>query len=463
MLDALRRLGRTWIGKIVGVFLIIGLAGFGISNVIFDFGSNVVARVGSEDITTQEFSRAYQQQINSVANQLGYTPTAEQALQMGIPSTVISGLATEAAIGQTTNKLGLGVSDAKLRDIIQSNSNFFSMLGRFDRDIFNQVLQSSGYTEAEYVELERRQARRDQFETGLLGGSYTSQTARDLVNHYANDKRIIEYFTLDAASIDPVAVPTEDELAAYLKEHQTEFRTLEARTADVLVFTPDILAAQRVPTDEQVKAEYDRTKDQLVKIEKRHIQQVSMPTEGTARWFEIKRDAGTSFEDALKESGLTATDLGTLSKAEVTDPALGDAAFGLARAGDFTVIAGIGSRRLVAVTDIQPGGPVTFDEAKADIATRLALEAAKAEYTDVQDQIEELRAAFRPIKEIADRFKLPLANVTLNSDGAALSAVNGIAAENRARVAAAIFGAQEGKLSAAVTFGATNNVYFDLG
>ena len=40
MLDGLRRIGRTWFGKLLGAFLIVGLAGFGISNVLLDFGSN---------------------------------------------------------------------------------------------------------------------------------------------------------------------------------------------------------------------------------------------------------------------------------------------------------------------------------------------------------------------------------------------------------------------------------------
>src|SRR5262245_29723137 len=100
MFEILRRIGRTFIGKVVFGLLIIGLAGFGISNVILDLGSNTIAKVGNEEITTQEFQRTYQQQLNQVAQSLGYVPTNEQAMQLGIPSAVISKLASEAAINQ---------------------------------------------------------------------------------------------------------------------------------------------------------------------------------------------------------------------------------------------------------------------------------------------------------------------------------------------------------------------------
>ena len=47
MLDSFRKIGRTWFGKVLGAFLIVGLAGFGISNVLLDFGSNTTRSVSS--------------------------------------------------------------------------------------------------------------------------------------------------------------------------------------------------------------------------------------------------------------------------------------------------------------------------------------------------------------------------------------------------------------------------------
>ncbi|MEQ1900491.1 MAG: SurA N-terminal domain-containing protein [Devosia sp.] len=462
MLNALRRFASTIVGKIIGALLLVAMASFGVPAVLSTLNENTVVTVGSETITVQEFQRAYQQRLSQLAQQLGFTPSADQAMQLGVPGAVLRSLAADAAINQTAINMGLGVSQERLGKMLADDPSFASILGKFDPDTFRRVIRENGYTENEYYDLQSRAALRRQLAMGLLGGSPTSQAAIELVHRYQGDKRTVEYFTLDPAKLDPIAPPTDEELAAYLKDHQTQYRTFETRKVSLLQLTPDILAAQKTPTEDEVRAEYERTKDQLIKIETRQIQQVSLPTEAIAKWFEFQRDKGVSFADALAQSGLQAVDIGFLTKAQVTDSKLADAAFGLAKVGDFTVIPGIGSKRVVAVTLIAPGGQVSYEDAKADIAKRMALDAAKAEYADIQDQIEELRAAFKPLKEIADRYKLTPVDVDLTAAGTALSALPALTDEDKTKVAKAVFDAVQGKLSATVSLGANNNVYFEL-
>ena len=42
----------------MGGFLLVGLAGFGITGVLTSIGTNTVARVGDRDISTLDFQRA---------------------------------------------------------------------------------------------------------------------------------------------------------------------------------------------------------------------------------------------------------------------------------------------------------------------------------------------------------------------------------------------------------------------
>ena len=80
------------------------------------------------------------------------------------------------------------------------------------------------------------------------------------------------------------------------------------------------------------------------------------------------------------------------------------------------------------------------------IVAKLASDKARAAYVDIQDQIEELRAAFQPLEQIAERYRLPLTTVTLTVAGTELSAVPGLAEADRAKAAQAIFAAEVGKL-----------------
>jgi peptidyl-prolyl cis-trans isomerase D len=462
MLDSLRVFAKSWPGKVMGACLLVGLAGFGINNVIADLGSNTVARVGNEDINSREFMRAYQSQLNQVAQQLGSVPTAQDAVALGIPSTVLQNLAQDAALDQLASSFGLGVSQKKLSEMLREDPSFQNALGAFNADSFRQVLQASGLTEAEYFEDQSDAARRQQLILSLFGDTKLPDTAASLINRYVADQRTIEYFALGETNIETPAAPTEAELAAYLTEHQAEFRTVETRKVQMLRLSAADLAQTKVGeiTDDAIAAEYERTKATLSKPERRTIQQVVLNDEQVAA-FEAGLAAGTPFETLVADAGLTPTDLGTLAQADVTDASLATAAFGLAD-GAFVVIDGVAGKRAVHVSAIEAGGVPSLDEVRDQIAENLALAEARNELADVQDQIEELRAAFRPLTEIAERFKLDLYEADVTSGGTELTVIPDLATEDVPRVSQAIFKAEQGALTAAIPLAGNGNLWFDL-
>jgi peptidyl-prolyl cis-trans isomerase D len=464
MLHFMRRFANTWPGKILGAALVVAMAAFGVPSILATLDANTLTTVGDEDITAVDFQRLYEQNLNAFAQQTGQLPTNEQAIQFGIPTAVLNQLVTNAAINQFAIRNGIGVSDEKLAELVRQDPSFFGVLGSFDRSIYDQVLRSQGLTSEQYLEMQRKAARRQQVAIGLFAGSQVSDTGLHLLNRYRNDLRTVEYFTLNSTGLPEIPTPTEEDLSAYLTEHQADFRTQETRTADILVLNLETLSAlpDYQPTEDEIRAEYDRVKDTLTQPERRSIKQVSLPDAAAEKVFADAQAAGTGFDDALAASGLTAVDIGTLARSQINDTTLADAAFGLAEAGDFTIIPGIGGKRVVAVTAIEPGGTIAYEDAKADIAKRLASNHAKNAYVDIQDQVEELRAAFRPLKEIGERFGLPVTTVSLTAGGTELSAVPGLAEADRAKAAQTIFAAEVGKLGPTVAYNANNNLWFEL-
>lgn len=462
MLDSLRVFAKSWPGKAMGACLLVGLAGFGINNVIADLGSNTVARVGNKDINSREFMRAYQNQLNQVAQQLGSMPTAQDAISLGIPSTVLQNLAQDAALDQLASGLGLGVSQRKLSEMLREDPSFQNALGAFSPDSFRQVLQASGLTEAEYFDDQADAARRQQLILSLFGDTKLPDTAASLINRYVADQRTVEYFTLGEINIETPAAPTEEELAAYLAEHQAEFRTVETRTVQMLRLSVPDLAASKVGaiTEDAIAAEYERTKATLTKAERRTIQQVVLNQEQVAA-FEAGLAAGTPFETLVADAGLTPTELGTLAQSEINDAGLATAAFGLAQ-GAFAVIDGVAGKRAVHVSAIEAGGVPTLDEVRDQIANSLAQAEARNDIADVQDEIEELRAAFKPLTEIADRYKLDLYEADLTASGAELTVIPDLATEDTPRITQAIFKAEQGALTAAIPLAGNGNLWFDV-
>ena len=461
MLDSLRLFAKSWPGKAMGVCLLVGLAGFGVNNVITDLGSNNVAKVGNVDITSRDFLRAYQIQMNQVAQQLGTVPSAEEAINLGIPSMVLQNLAQDAALDQMADGFGLGVSDDKLGDMLRKDANFSGTLGNFDATQFKVVLQRSGLTEAEYFQTQTDSARRQQLILSLFADTKLPSTASSLVNRYAGDKRTIDYITIGANSIDTPAAPTDADLTAYLAAHQADFRTVETRTVKLMALSPETLAATKTIPEDAIAAEYERIKASMTTLERRTIQQVVLTTPEQIAAFEGGTAAGKTFEALVTENSLTANEIGTLAQRQITDPNLATSAFGLPANG-YAVIDGVTGKRAIHVSAIEPGHTKTLAEAHDEVAHSLALAEAKTEYATVLDEVEELRAAFKPLDEIAARYNLDLYEIPVTQGGAELAAVPSLPEANRPKAVQAIFKAEQGKLTPAIVLDGSANLWFDL-
>ena len=121
-------------------------------------------------------------------------------------------------------------------------------------------------------------------------------------------------------------------LKAYYDDRKASWRAPEYRAIDILLVTPASLAKPSEVSDEDAKADYEKEKDtRFTTPEKRKLQQIVFPTEAEAAEAEAKIKAGASFDDIAKARNLTAADidLGEVTKADIFDHAIGDAAFAL--------------------------------------------------------------------------------------------------------------------------------------
>lgn len=460
MLALFRKFANTIVGKLLVGLLTAGMAIWGISNVITHLGTTTVASIGGTDISTQDFQRAYRQQIQLVTQQMGITPTQEQAVAFGLPSIVLQRLASDAAMTRLASTLGLGISDDKYAEMIRNDPSFGGMPS-LQKSVFKEVITQAGYTETEYRDLQTGAAVRQQLASGLFAGVPAPQVATDLLNGYTGDSRTISYITLNAQSLPSIPTPTDADLAAYLKDHQADFRTKETRKIDILVLSPETLAAGIQISDADIAAEYERTKADLVTPERRTIKQIVLSTPEIEKAFTEGKAAGTPLAQLLAATSATEDDLGTRAKAEITDPSLAEAAFSLAK-DDFVIIEGIGAKRAITVSDIQSGGQISLADARDRIASDLALKQARTEVGDMLDQVEELRAARKPVTEIAERFQLKHQELELTPGGPELVGVEAIPADYRNKVTDAVFKADQGDMGAGLSMGSNRTAWFDL-
>src|SRR5262249_53483162 len=156
-----------------------------------------IAKVGSIEITPQQFQRAYQRSIENFSARARQHISTQQAKALGMPQRVLSGLIQDAAIDLDAKNLGLGLSEAGLRKAIME-TEAFQEGGKFSQEKYQQFLQRTGYSapgfEYEYKgDLVRRQIQNIFRSSGIVPA-----TLMDAYNAYFNEERTIAYFTLGA-------------------------------------------------------------------------------------------------------------------------------------------------------------------------------------------------------------------------------------------------------------------------
>ncbi|WP_417581466.1 SurA N-terminal domain-containing protein [Pelagibacterium sp.] len=463
MLDNLRNFGRSWVAKVFLGVLIIAVAGFGIPSVFLDLNANTVARVGDQNISVRDFDRVYRGQVNQFAAQTGMAPSAQQAMSFGIPNAAIARLANDASIEILARDLGLGASDAKLAELVRQDPNFSGALGLFDASEFVAVLRQSGYTETEYLNLQRRAAGREQIGS-IFEGVKVPQIALDIARSYDGDQRTIEYIELNPVLFSVTEEPSEQDLQQFFEENRGRFRTVETRVVSLLPLTVDALAQGVDVTEDEVAAEYERSAGQFVAPERRTISQLILADADAAQPFVDGAESGASFASVVSETGLQTevSSLGTLAQNQITDANLAQTAFGLEENG-FAVLEGSNGFRVVWVSSIDEGGQQPLDEVRDQLEQSVATRKAQDILFDVYDAIEEARAAFQPIADVAEQYGLEIYDLELTADGAQLADIESLPQGSTQTITDAVFSASpDARVTPAISLGSNRTVFFEL-
>lgn len=424
----MRKASSNWLGKtimaiVMGV-LIVSFGIWGIADIFKGFGQSTVAKIGSTEISVNEFRQIYTDRLQQISRQFGRPLTPDQARAFGIDRQVLQQTIAEAALDEEARRLGLGQTDDQIRQVIMNDPNFKGVGGNFDANRFQAVIRNFGYTEQRYVAEQRKVSLRRQI-TGTIGaGIEPPKTMIDVLTRYQNEQRAIEFVRLDAAQAGQIDAPSPEALATYFEDHKVQFRAPEYRKIAFVVISPEDIGKWTEVSDEDAKKVFEQRKDRLGTPEKRQIHQIVFPNAAEAQAARERLAGGMSFEDLGKERGLSASDvdLGLVTKSSL-DPAVGDAAFALPVGEISQPIQGALGTSIVRVDKIEPGKEADYASLAGDIKREIATERARVKVADLRDKMEDERGGGSSVIDAAQ--KLGLTAVTIDAVDRSGRAPNG--------------------------------------
>ncbi len=413
MLDALRRGATGWVAKIFLGLLILSFAVWGVADVFTGYNEGALARVGTKEITSDEFQRALQLEIDLLARQLGRRPTLEQARAFGIDQRVLSRLIGSAAVDAHAQQLRLSITDEAVAEAIRNDPSFQNPDGTFNRMALENVARQLGLSEYGFLALRRSEEIRQQLTDAITAGVRAPDALAEALHRYRNEARTVEHFTIDPSVAISLPEPDPAKLKEVYEANKERFMTPEYRKLAIINLNVDEVK-KRVPiTEEELAAAYAHDKARYEVPERRRVLQLAFENREEAEQAAAAIAQGKSFEEVAQERGIAEADytLGLLSRSDMIDPAVADVAFSLENGAVSGVIDGRFSTVLVKVTEIQPGKQMSLDEVRDQVRDRLAQDKAGSELNRLYDEIDDRRFAGKPLKDIAEELSLPFIEV----------------------------------------------------
>ena len=408
MLRGIRKASANWLGRAVMAVVLgliaISFAIWGIGDIFRGFGRSTVAKIGSTEITVDQFRQIYNDRLQQLSRELGRPISPDQARALQLDQQLAGQLVAEAALDQRARQMRLNVSDAEIARQIRNDPTFKGLNGQFDRARFDQIIRGAGFTETRFTAEQKRLTTRREIAQTVTAEMPLPKTMADALNRYQNEQRAIDYVVLDRAHAGDIAVPTPEVIQKYYDDHKAEFRAPEYRTVVVMSVAPADLAKPGDVNDADAKNYYERNLNRFGSPERRHVEQIVFPTPEEAQAAAARLEKSELTFDALaKERGLTEKDidLGTVTKSGIIDQAIADAAFSLKEGETSAPVKGMFGTALIHVVKVEPENIKPFTEVAPEIKQGMATDRARAEISSIHDKIEDERAAGSRLTEIA--------------------------------------------------------------
>lgn len=424
--------------------LVIGLSGFGVTS--FSGGATAIGSVGERDITAARYARALQSELSALSAQVGQNVPLSQAQTFGIDRQVLQTLVAQAALDNEAARAGLSVGDEAVAGLITETPAFSGTAGQFDRDTYRFVLERQNLTESEF-EADLRADLARQLLTGAVAGGFVAPApAVEAFHAWIAERRGFSVLRLTEADLTtPLATATEDALRSYYEENIGRFTAPEAKRITYAALLPADIAEAQPVDEETLRRLYQDRIAEFVQPEKRLVERLVYPTAEAAAAARAALDAGTPFESLVAERGLALEDIDLGDVAREDLGAAAEAVFALSEPGVAGPVDTEFGPALFRMNAILAAQETTFDEARADLALEIQMDAARRAITDRVEAIDDLLAGGATLEDLAREENMTIDTITFVPSA---PAPEGIAAYPAFRDAAAA--AAEGDFAEAV-------------
>ena len=397
MLASIRRLSKSTVGTVIlALFLAAIVASFAIGdiqNVLsgggFSGSSDTLVRVGSEEVTDRDLSRAVDRRLSQVRQE---NPETDMSAIAGEFEQLLGALVDAETLEAFASKFGFNLSKRLVDGQIANIPAARGLNGQFSEQSYRAFLQQQRVTDEEVRWIIRN---------GLL---QQLMIAPAVVNARAPVGMARPYASilLEAREGDVAFVPTEAfraglnptpaEIQRFYAANQRRYMLPEQRVLRVAKIGTEQVASVQ-PSDKEISDYYNANKATYEPKETRVITQAVVPDQTAANAIVQRIRGGQAFAAAAAPAGFSAADisLGPQSReqfASVTNAQVAAAAWGAAQGALVGPIQSENGWHVIKIDSIERTGGRPLAAVRGEISEKLAVDKRKQAIEAIVDTVQ---------------------------------------------------------------------------
>ena len=403
---------------IIVILLVLGLAGFGLQDVLSRWGTSKLATIGEVEISTEEFGQSFIREINYISQNIGKNLTIEEAKSFGLHLQVVERLINRSLLDQLLIDLKISVGDVLLLKNLKTNPNFKNAEGNFDRKKYNDYLSKISLSENEFEKILRNDLSRGLF-TQILDPNFNhNQNIVKTIAGYIGEEREVKLYKLNYDTNTSLQDFNKDEVRKFYENNKNNYSSKSKRRYSVLNINQSQFLNEIEITEEEIENIYEVRKQNFTQPEFRELSRIIFQTSDLANEALNKILSNEkTFEQIGKDLNLNRKEInfGTYSKIDLDDE-LSDFIFD-AKIIKNSIVGPINGElgfELYKVNKIIPEFVLGEEKAKSQIINEIQLENSLNKLSEIIPEVEDMIASGETLEEIARKYQMNIENIEIS-------------------------------------------------
>jgi len=410
---------------IVPAFVFVGVEGY---TSFRDGTSSTVAKVDGLSITRGEWESTHQRVLERLRRE---NPERESIDTAELRAQTLDQLVRDRVLLAAAQKMQLAPADDRLRRLF-STDPAYAALRNPDGSINRELLGMQGLSIEGFEQRLRQELASNQVLGGLVRTAFATPSVASASLDPLLQRRELQLQRFDPAAYRDKVKPTDEEIEAFYKAEQAQFKAPEQAEIEYVVLDLAALSKAVTVSDEELREFYAKNEARYMAPEERRASHVLIKADkdaSSADKAKAKARAQELLEQARKNpagfaelarknsqdpgSAANGGDLDFFGKGAMVKP-FEDAAFTLKQGEISEVFESDFGFHFLAVTGVRGGQKKPFEEVRAQLDAELRQSKAKAEWAKQAQQFTDtVYEQSDSLKPVVDKLKLELKTATV--------------------------------------------------